>query len=131
MTANNFSKSLLQNPSTQNAINNCDEVEQQNHNAMLSKMCLESKSTSTQYEVVDNFVSSTDVDSDIEEIEYLFRQKPTAFCKWIIERAPPEILTHICELLQSGDIPQKKSSISTDIFQQWMASSLTQVCNIF
>lgn len=64
---------------------------------------------------------------DIDEIQRLFEEKPEAFEKWLTERAPPEALMRLQEFIESRKAKPKRPSVTSDLFQQWMASSPVQV----
>ncbi|XP_030375868.1 cGMP-specific 3',5'-cyclic phosphodiesterase [Scaptodrosophila lebanonensis] len=59
---------------------------------------------------------------DVDEVARLFEEKPEAFEKWLTERAPPEALCRLHEFIESRK-PPKRPSVTSDLFQQWMASS--------
>ncbi|XP_037943442.1 cGMP-specific 3',5'-cyclic phosphodiesterase-like [Teleopsis dalmanni] len=59
---------------------------------------------------------------DVEEVARLFDEKPEAFEKWLTERAPPEALSRLHEFIESRKLP-KRPSVTSDLFQQWMAAS--------
>ncbi|XP_068157489.1 cGMP-specific 3',5'-cyclic phosphodiesterase isoform X2 [Drosophila tropicalis] len=61
---------------------------------------------------------------DVDEVARLFEEKPEAFEKWLTERAPPEALSRLHEFIESRK-PPKRPSVTSDLFQQWMASSPT------
>ncbi|XP_054730274.1 cGMP-specific 3',5'-cyclic phosphodiesterase [Anastrepha obliqua] len=59
---------------------------------------------------------------EVDEVARLFEEKPEAFEKWLMERAPPEALARLHEFIDSRK-PPKRPSVTSDIFQQWMAAS--------
>ncbi|KAH8383081.1 hypothetical protein KR009_006660 [Drosophila setifemur] len=61
---------------------------------------------------------------DVDEVARLFEEKPEAFEKWLTERAPPEALARLQEFIESRK-PIKRPSVTSDLFQQWMAASPT------
>ncbi|XP_017100763.2 cGMP-specific 3',5'-cyclic phosphodiesterase isoform X2 [Drosophila bipectinata] len=61
---------------------------------------------------------------DVDEVARLFEEKPEAFEKWLTERAPPEALGRLQEFIESRK-PLKRPSVTSDLFQQWMAASPT------
>ncbi|KAH8247081.1 hypothetical protein KR032_008534 [Drosophila birchii] len=61
---------------------------------------------------------------DVDEVAKLFEEKPEAFEKWLTERAPPEALSRLQEFIESRK-PIKRPSVTSDLFQQWMAASPT------
>ncbi|KAM7359224.1 phosphodiesterase 6 [Cochliomyia hominivorax] len=63
---------------------------------------------------------------DVEEVARLFEEKPEAFEKWLMERAPPEALARLHEFIESRKQPLKRPSVTSDLFQQWMSSSPIQ-----
>lgn len=63
---------------------------------------------------------------DVDEVARLFEEKPEAFEKWLMERAPPEALARLHEFIDSRK-PPKRPSVTSDLFQQWMAASPVQV----
>ncbi|XP_030573302.1 cGMP-specific 3',5'-cyclic phosphodiesterase isoform X1 [Drosophila novamexicana] len=62
---------------------------------------------------------------DVDEVARLFEEKPEAFEKWLTERAPPEALSRLHEFIESRK-PHKRPSVTSDLFQQWMASPVVQ-----
>ena len=60
---------------------------------------------------------------DVDEVARLFEEKPEAFEKWLMERAPPEALARLHEFIESRKQPPKRASVTSDLFQQWMSSS--------
>ncbi|KAH8293700.1 hypothetical protein KR054_003289 [Drosophila jambulina] len=67
---------------------------------------------------------STASQQDVDEVAKLFEEKPEAFEKWLTERAPPEALSRLQEFIESRK-PIKRPSVTSDLFQQWMAASPT------
>uniref|UniRef100_A0A1A9WNF2 Phosphodiesterase n=1 Tax=Glossina brevipalpis TaxID=37001 RepID=A0A1A9WNF2_9MUSC len=63
---------------------------------------------------------------DIDEIQRLFEEKPEAFEKWLTEKAPPEALMRLQEFIENRKAKPKRPSVTSDLFQQWMASSPIQ-----
>ncbi|KAH8267291.1 hypothetical protein KR018_004747 [Drosophila ironensis] len=68
--------------------------------------------------------SPSTMQQDVDEVARLFEEKPEAFEKWLTERAPPEALGRLQEFIESRK-PLKRPSVTSDLFQQWMASSPT------
>lgn len=64
---------------------------------------------------------------DVDEVARLFEEKPEAFEKWLMERAPPEALARLHEFIESRKQPLKRPSVTSDLFQQWMSASPIQV----
>ncbi|XP_050325171.1 cGMP-specific 3',5'-cyclic phosphodiesterase [Bactrocera neohumeralis] len=62
---------------------------------------------------------------EVDEVARLFEEKPEAFEKWLMERAPPEALARLHEFIESRK-PPKRPSVTSDLFQQWMAASPVQ-----
>lgn len=62
---------------------------------------------------------------EVDEVARLFEEKPEAFEKWLTERAPPEALSRLHEFIESRK-PHKRPSVTSDLFQQWMASPTVQ-----
>lgn len=63
---------------------------------------------------------------EVDEVARLFEEKPESFEKWLMERAPPEALSRLHEFIESRK-PPKRPSVTSDLFQQWMAASPVQV----
>ncbi|KAM8706349.1 hypothetical protein ACLKA7_010601 [Drosophila subpalustris] len=63
---------------------------------------------------------------DVDEVARLFEEKPEAFEKWLTERAPPEALSRLHEFIESHKSHNKRPSVTSDLFQQWMASPIVQ-----
>ncbi|XP_017874339.1 PREDICTED: cGMP-specific 3',5'-cyclic phosphodiesterase [Drosophila arizonae] len=68
---------------------------------------------------------TTATQQDVDEVARLFEEKPEAFEKWLTERAPPEALSRLHEFIESRK-PHKRPSVTSDLFQQWMASPTVQ-----
>ncbi|EDW97571.1 cGMP-specific 3',5'-cyclic phosphodiesterase [Drosophila yakuba] len=68
--------------------------------------------------------STTASQQDVDEVARLFEEKPEAFEKWLTERAPPEALSRLQEFIENRK-PHKRPSVTSDLFQQWMAASPT------
>lgn len=73
---------------------------------------------------------------DVDEVARLFEEKPEAFEKWLMERAPPEALARLHEFIESRKQPPKRPSVTSDLFQQWMSSSSPiqvsgEICNFY
>ncbi|XP_036234287.2 cGMP-specific 3',5'-cyclic phosphodiesterase [Bactrocera oleae] len=62
---------------------------------------------------------------EVDEVARLFEEKPESFEKWLMERAPPEALSRLHEFIESRK-PPKRPSVTSDLFQQWMAASPVQ-----
>lgn len=75
-------------------------------------------------------MSNGDSDSDdFNTISRLLDTKPYLLEKWIKQKAPPDVLTRICRLtdeLRPIRSP-KRISVTSDLFQQWLASSPIKV----
>uniref|UniRef100_A0A1I8MS12 Phosphodiesterase n=1 Tax=Musca domestica TaxID=7370 RepID=A0A1I8MS12_MUSDO len=63
---------------------------------------------------------------DVDEVARLYEEKPEAFEKWLMERAPPEALMRLQEFIEGRKHPPKRPSVTSDLFQQWMAASPVQ-----
>ncbi|ALC45432.1 Pde6 [Drosophila busckii] len=68
--------------------------------------------------------SSKATQQDVDDVARLFEEKPEAFEKWLTERAPPEALSRLHEFIETRK-PPKRPSVTSDLFQQWMAASPT------
>lgn len=83
--------------------------------------------TSTTTTIID---SSSD--DDFDEIQKLFETKPLAIEKWLRERAPQEVLMKMHAATECVRTPQspklRTPSVTSDLFQQWLATSPVQVC---
>lgn len=64
---------------------------------------------------------------DVDDVARLFEEKPEAFEKWLMERAPPEALMRLHDFIEGRKHPPKRPSVTSDLFQQWMAASPIQV----
>ncbi|EDV90538.1 GH14134 [Drosophila grimshawi] len=64
--------------------------------------------------------------SDVDEVARLFEEKPEAFEKWLTERAPPEALSRLHDYIESRKTLHKRPSVTSDLFQQWMATPTLQ-----
>ncbi|KAL5284780.1 hypothetical protein ACFFRR_006850 [Megaselia abdita] len=79
------------------------------------------KQLTTQENVRKASVTSQDVD----EVAKLFEEKPEAFERWLTDRAPSEALCRLHDFIESRKNP-KRASVTSDLFQQWMAASPSQ-----
>lgn len=80
-------------------------------------------------ETPNNGINSAD--EEFDEIKQFFDQKMHIIEKWIRERAPPDIQTKLheaTELTPKSPNANRTSSVTSDLFQQWLASSPIQVC---
>lgn len=77
-------------------------------------------------------VSDCHSDDDFDEIQKLFENKPLAIEKWLRERAPHDVLSKMhaaTECVRTPKSPKlRTSSVTSDLFQQWLATSPVQVC---
>ncbi|XP_059611325.1 cGMP-specific 3',5'-cyclic phosphodiesterase [Phlebotomus argentipes] len=63
-------------------------------------------------------------DEEVERISELYEKRPEAFEKWLRERAPPDAIHKIHAIVtKSPKSPRKGGSVSSDLFQQWLALS--------
>lgn len=71
-------------------------------------------------------------DDDFDEIQKLFETKPLAIEKWLRERAPQDVLMKMHAATECVRTPQspklRTPSVTSDLFQQWLATSPVQVC---
>lgn len=69
-------------------------------------------------------------DDDIDEIGYMFETKSSSIEKWLKEKATPETLAKIHALTDLSRLAKspKRPSVTSDLFQQWLASSPVMVC---
>lgn len=71
-------------------------------------------------------------DDDFDEIQKLFETKPLAIEKWLRERAPQDVLMKMHAATECARTPKspklRTPSVTSDLFQQWLASSPVQVC---
>lgn len=71
-------------------------------------------------------------DDDMDEIAKLFDTKSKAIERWLKEKASQEILSRIHAASDYARIPKspkRTSSVTSDLFQLWLASSPVQVRN--
>lgn len=69
------------------------------------------------------------VDDEFEEIKQLFDSKLSLVEKWLREEAPKSITSKIREATEDQQIKSKirTASVTSELFQQWLASSPVQV----
>lgn len=73
--------------------------------------------------------STDDGDSVSDPIGQLFDTQADAIEKWLREKAPPDILRRMHRITEEARSksqlmsPKRTSSVTSDLFQQWMASS--------
>lgn len=71
-------------------------------------------------------------DDDFDEIQKLFETKSLAIEKWLRERAPQDVLIKMhaaTECVRTPKSPKLRTpSVTSDLFQQWLATSPVQVC---
>lgn len=72
----------------------------------------------------------TTLNDEFDEIKHLFDTKFSIIEKWLREKAPREITTKIHDAIEDPARSPKirTSSVTSDLFQQWLASSPIQVC---
>lgn len=66
------------------------------------------------------------VSNDVEDIQRLYETKPEAFRQWLVQRAPGDLLTR---LRKSDTSVKQQETVSSDLFQRWIAFSPTKVSN--
>lgn len=67
-------------------------------------------------------------DEEMEMISELYEKRPEMFEKWLRERAPPDAIHRIHAIVtKSPKSPRKGGSVSSDLFQQWLALSPVRV----
>lgn len=65
-------------------------------------------------------------DEELDEITKLFETKTQLIERWLREKASPEILTRVhnaAEYARLPKSPKRTSSVTSDLFQMWLASS--------
>lgn len=71
-------------------------------------------------------------DNDLDEIQKLFETKSLLIEKWLRERAPQDVLMKMhaaTDCVRTPKSPKlRTSSVTSDLFQQWLATSPVQVC---
>lgn len=71
-------------------------------------------------------------DNDLDEIQKLFETKSLLVEKWLRERAPQDVLMKMhaaTDCVRTPKSPKlRTSSVTSDLFQQWLATSPVQVC---
>lgn len=78
----------------------------------------------------DNVRKASVTSQDVDEVAKLFEEKPEAFERWLTDRAPSEALNRLHNYIESRKNP-KRASVTSDLFQQWMAGSPSQVSWLF
>lgn len=70
-------------------------------------------------------------DEEYDEIGKMFETKSLAIEKWLRDRAPPDVLIKIHAASDCSRTPKspqlRTASITSDLFQQWLATSPVQV----
>lgn len=74
----------------------------------------------------DNARKASVTSQDVDEVAKLFEEKPEAFERWLTDRAPTEALSRLHDYIQSRKNP-KRASVTSELFQQWVAGSPIQV----
>lgn len=76
-----------------------------------------------------NGTNTTDTDDEYDEVKRFFDKKMHVIEKWLRDRATPDIQSKLHEATDT--IPKspklRTSSVTSDLFQQWLASSPVQV----
>lgn len=71
-------------------------------------------------------------DEEFDEVKKFFDKKLHVIEKWLRERATPEIQSKLHEATDT--LPKspklRTASVTSDLFQQWLASSPIQVCEL-
>lgn len=87
------------------------------------------RNTSTITMTINDFNS----DDDFEEIQKFFETKTLAIEKWLRERAPQDVLMKMhtaTDCVRTPKSPKLRTpSVTSDLFQQWLATSPVQVCH--
>lgn len=75
--------------------------------------------------------SGNGTDDDYDEIAKLFETKSSAIEKWLRERASQDVVAKVHAATECARAPRspnlRTSSVTSDLFQQWLASSPVQV----
>lgn len=69
-------------------------------------------------------------DDDFDEITRLFESKSKLIERWLREKAAPDVLSRIhaaADYARLSKSPKRTSSVTSDLFQMWLASSPVQV----
>lgn len=69
-------------------------------------------------------------DDDLDEIGKLFETKSKLIERWLREKAPQDVLTKVHAATDNSRMPKspkRTSSVTSDLFQLWLASSPAQV----
>lgn len=69
-------------------------------------------------------------DDDFDEIGRLFESKSKAIERWLREKAPQDVLSRVhaaSDYARQPRSPKRTSSVTSDLFQMWLASSPVQV----
>lgn len=64
-------------------------------------------------------------DDGNDDIGKLFEQRSVAIEKWLREKAPPEVIAKIHSITENNKAYKslKRPSVTSELFQQWLASS--------
>lgn len=77
--------------------------------------------------------TTTSTDEEFDEVKQFFDSKLHIIEKWLHDRASPEIQSRLHEA--TDILPRspklRTSSVTSDLFQQWLSSSPVQVCYSF
>lgn len=102
------------------------ESSQHNHEAVNCKHLSPPSTLSS----CDSTVDATD-ENEFDEIGRLFESKSKTIERWLRERAPSDVLIKIHAASDMSRTPKspklRTSSVTSDLFQQWLASSPIQV----
>lgn len=50
--------------------------------------------------------------------------------KWLVEHAPPEVLSKISSITTIGKCSSHRSSVTSELFQQWLTTSPSKVITV-
>ncbi|GAB0087546.1 Phosphodiesterase [Sergentomyia squamirostris] len=68
-------------------------------------------------------------DDEVEKISELYERRPEVLEKWLRERAPPDAIHRIHAIVtKSPKSPKRGGTVSSDLFQQWLALSPIRRC---
>lgn len=72
-------------------------------------------------------------DDDPDEIGLIFQTKIDLIEKWLKDKAPPETLAKIHAITDLSKLARspKRPSVTSDLFQQWLASSPVMVSQLY
>lgn len=67
-------------------------------------------------------------DEDFDEIRHMFDTKMPLIERWLRDHAPQDVVQRLHDTTVNHSTKLRTASVTSELFQQWLASSPVQVC---